>query len=537
MIKNTVLIVEDVNIVARDIQSKLKRSGYAIAATVASGEEAIKKAAETQPNLVLMDIQLRGKMNGIEAARQIYTQFDVPVVYLTANADESTLEQAKVTGPFGYIIKPFSIAELRSTIEIALYKHQMERKLRKAQEDLESRVQERTAALSRTNEDLKKQISDRRYAEEELRKSEKRLRQIINLVPHHIFVKNRNGNFLIANQAVADAYGTTIERLIGQNHAEIHKNAREVAEMIKDDLEVIESGEQKLIPERDFTDKDGNRRILQVTKIPYSESDSNDPAVLGIAIDITDRKLAEAQLIDASKLAAIGELAASVAHEILNPINGLLNCAEMLIPEFEEGSDNWEFAELIKSEGERIVKTVRNLLNFSRQQEEEYRMNRLCDIVSRSLALVGKQIQKYRIQLRIDVPEDLPAFQCRAGQIQQVIMNLLLNSCDALNERFPVGAPDKILSVSATQLYHEGKPHLQLIVEDHGCGIAPENLSRLFNPFFTTKPLGQGTGLGLSTSYRLIKNHGGLITIESKLGKFTRFYVNLPLKKQAVPQM
>ena len=115
MTTKSILIVEDVNIVARDIQSKLKRSGYAIAATVPYGEDAIKKTVETKPDLVLMDIMLKGKMNGIEAAREIYTKFDVPVVYLTANTDENTLEQAKVTGPFGYIIKPFSITELRST--------------------------------------------------------------------------------------------------------------------------------------------------------------------------------------------------------------------------------------------------------------------------------------------------------------------------------------------------------------------------------------------------------------------------------------
>ena len=134
MMKNTVLVVEDENIIAKDIENKLKRSGYVVVATVSSGEEAIKKTAEACPDLVLMDIMLAGDIDGIQAAEQIHTQFDIPVIYLTAYADENTLQRAKVTEPFGYLLKPFSVKEMRSTIETALYKNQMERKLKESEE-------------------------------------------------------------------------------------------------------------------------------------------------------------------------------------------------------------------------------------------------------------------------------------------------------------------------------------------------------------------------------------------------------------------
>ncbi|HIE29084.1 TPA: response regulator [Candidatus Poribacteria bacterium] len=123
------MVVEDEIIVADDIKSSLISLGYAVCAVVSSGEEAIKKAEEENPSLVLMDIVLEGEMDGIEAAEQISKRFNIPVVYLTAHADEETLGRAKITEPFGYIIKPFDERELHTTIEMALYKHKAEEKI------------------------------------------------------------------------------------------------------------------------------------------------------------------------------------------------------------------------------------------------------------------------------------------------------------------------------------------------------------------------------------------------------------------------
>jgi PAS domain S-box-containing protein len=130
MEKARIQIVEDEKIVAMDIQERLESFNYTISGTASSGEEAIKKAADTNPNLVLMDIMLKGEIDGIKAAQHIRAFFDIPVVFLTAYADESTLQRAKITEPFGYLLKPFDDNELHATIEMALYKHVMERKLR-----------------------------------------------------------------------------------------------------------------------------------------------------------------------------------------------------------------------------------------------------------------------------------------------------------------------------------------------------------------------------------------------------------------------
>jgi light-regulated signal transduction histidine kinase (bacteriophytochrome) len=137
MPKIQVLVVEDEGITAMDIQSKVKKMGYSVAAIADSGEEAIKKAEETHPDLVLMDIKLKGAIDGIEAAGQIRERFDIPVVYLTAFADEKTLQRAKITEPYGYILKPLKDRELNSNIAIALHKHEMERESKEYMKELE----------------------------------------------------------------------------------------------------------------------------------------------------------------------------------------------------------------------------------------------------------------------------------------------------------------------------------------------------------------------------------------------------------------
>ena len=141
MSKPNILIVEDESIVAKDIQNSLKKLGYSVMGTTASGEEAIKLVEESQPDVVLMDIMLKGAMSGIDAAAKIKDMFDIPVIFLTAYADENTLNKAKVTQPHGYIIKPFKEVDLHTAIEVAMYKHGKEKEIKKERDMLYSLVE------------------------------------------------------------------------------------------------------------------------------------------------------------------------------------------------------------------------------------------------------------------------------------------------------------------------------------------------------------------------------------------------------------
>ncbi len=248
-----------------------------------------------------------------------------------------------------------------------------------------------------------------------------------------------------------------------------------------------------------------------------------------------ERRYAEAQVIQASKLASVGELAGGVAHEINNPINGIINCADILRGYVQTDTKERQFVELIRSEAERVAIIVRNLLTFSRQERDEHSQARLMDIVDVVLSLSRKNIAKAHIELHVDVSEDLPKVRCRSERIQQVLMNLIINAIHALDERYPLADPKKKLFIRGAVAIVERRRYLRLTVEDWGTGIDPTYIDRLFDPFFTTKGRDKGTGLGLSVSDGIVKEHGGSMSVESELGRFTRFNVDLPLDLDTKP--
>ncbi|MFT5377228.1 MAG: signal transduction histidine kinase [Candidatus Latescibacterota bacterium] len=173
----SILIVEDESIVGLDIQKRLLRMGHSVSAVVASGEAAIESVHKDPPDLALMDIHIQGEMDGVETAAHIRSQMDIPIVFLTAYSDENTLQRAKATEPYAYVLKPFKDRELSTTIEIALYRHSIEKKLQQAHDHLELRVQERTAELASVNEELKGEIEERKRADEANTLLEEQLRQ------------------------------------------------------------------------------------------------------------------------------------------------------------------------------------------------------------------------------------------------------------------------------------------------------------------------------------------------------------------------
>ncbi len=276
-----------------------------------------------------------------------------------------------------------------------------------------------------------------------------------------------------------------------------------------------------------------------VYREPLPEGDGKPPflpqehelihAIAAALKETMERREAESKVIQASKLASIGELAAGVGHEINNPLNGILNCADILIQALKDRPKDRQFAELIRSESERIARIVQNLLTFSRQDKESHSPARLKDIVEAVLSLSRKKISKSFVHLRVDVDENLPKVKCRSEQMQQVLMNLLINALHALDEKYPGPHPNKVLEIIARLADMDGRPALRLTVSDNGCGIAPAHMERLFDPFFTTKSRDIGTGLGLSVSDGIVKDHGGRITVESEQGEYARFHVDLPL--------
>ncbi|NIO28648.1 MAG: HAMP domain-containing protein [Candidatus Latescibacteria bacterium] len=227
----------------------------------------------------------------------------------------------------------------------------------------------------------------------------------------------------------------------------------------------------------------------------------------------------EEQLISSSKMAAVGNLTAGIAHELNNPLNNISLTTEALIDEFDKWSreKKLEMLNVIFSQVERAGATVANLLDFTRRDEISFEELSINEIMNRTLRLVGNEISLSNVQLELELGKNLPRVKGNADNLQQVFLNLLLNAIQAM----PDGGKLRVKS------YVEDNS-LKLDVSDTGIGITRENLDKVFDPFFTTKEVGKGTGLGLSVSYGIIKKHRGVIAVESEVGKGTTFSITLP---------
>ncbi len=278
----------------------------------------------------------------------------------------------------------------------------------------------------------------------------------------------------------------------------------------------------------------------------------------------------KSELFQSQKLESIGTLASGVAHEINNPIMGIMNYAQLIQDGMNTESPLCKYANEIIVETERVATIVKHLLRFARQDKQFHNSARIIDIVNGTLSLVSAVMRHDQITLSADVPEDLPEIRCRNQQIQQVLMNLLTNARDALNEKYEGHDEDKIMHISAQLISDIGHRmadggtadvgdgiadigtmqerkqkqvnlaapspisniryrYVRITVEDHGVGIPPEVREHMFDPFFTTKPRDKDAGLGLSISHGIVKDHGGELSVESKPGQWTRFYVDLPV--------
>ena len=246
--------------------------------------------------------------------------------------------------------------------------------------------------------------------------------------------------------------------------------------------------------------------------------------------DITDKKELYSENVRAAQLASLGELAAGVAHEINNPVNAIVNFAQLLEEEVEEKDYSAELLSLIVKEGQRIASIIQNLLNFARKEREEFSPKDLKRIMEESLNLSQVQMEKEGIWIENEIPDDLPQVMVRGQEIQQVFINILSNARYALNQKFPEQHLEKVVFIKGELL--PGGEMVRIEFYDKGIGIPQTEISKICYPFYSQKPKGKGTGLGLSISYKIIQDHQGKIFFDSKEGEYTKVYVELPVCKQ-----
>jgi len=231
---------------------------------------------------------------------------------------------------------------------------------------------------------------------------------------------------------------------------------------------------------------------------------------------------AQEQLIDAEKLASLGRLSAGVAHELNNPLTGIITFAHLLRERMPEGmTQERDDIDVIIEQAEKCSNIIKGLLGFARKGTSEKMELNINDLIESSISMVRNQSKFYNVKIGLDLSAGLPPVYVDSNQLQQVILNIFTNAADAMNDK---GA----IQISTRTIKVDGKDYVETEFADTGPGILPEHLRRIFEPFFTTKPVGKGTGLGLPVSYGIIKRHGGDIIVRSKVGKGTSFLVRLP---------
>lgn len=366
--------------------------------------------------------------------------------------------------------------------------------------------------------------TDNLAADQKLNMLTARWQKIFVAIQDPVLVVANDSTILDANPATFAAARKKREEVIGGSVCDIlhggHANAHPCP------LEQCIGHQRTQITE---TELHGLHGMYMLTVSPLLEENGEINATLLVARNLTQEEVIRAEAIRTAQLAALGELASGVAHEINNPINGIINYAQIILddPADSETADNLRN---ILSEGKRIAAIVTNLLDFARCREDAFKISHIEKIVSSSMQLVSHLLKKDGINCEVTVKRSLPSMKCNDQQLQQVILNLISNARYALNARHPLPCPEKKIEILADRTQADGTDYITLDVVDYGIGIPSDIRNRLFDPFFSTKPKGEGTGLGLSISHGLIRDHGGKITVQSKPGKWTRFTLYLPVQ-------
>ncbi|MCP4688276.1 MAG: PAS domain-containing protein, partial [Desulfobacterales bacterium] len=363
-------------------------------------------------------------------------------------------------------------------------------------------------------------ITERRRAEEALRIERDKLKGVLDGVGEGMYIVNREYTVEFQNEIFENLFPGGVG---DKCHVAYMGSAAPCATCNL--CEAISSGE---IQRLEVTFVDG--KDFDITFSPFTELDGEVKAIV-LARDISEKKILQAEAARAWQLASLGELAAGVAHEINNPVNGIISYAEVLKDECEDKGEEDVIPARIIKEGMRVAAIVRNLLSFAREHSASPAPVHPRAILSDALGLVESRLKLDGIKLDADIPAALPLIDARAHEIQQVFLNLISNARYALGRKFPARHKDKILEIKGEAVMIQGRQYIRITFRDAGPGIPGKILDKIINPFFSTKPPGQGTGLGLSISHGLIEAHGGKLRFESVEGEYTRVIVDLPVER------
>ncbi|BDG09525.1 substrate-binding domain-containing protein [Anaeromyxobacter paludicola] len=415
--------------------------------------------------------------------------------------------------------------------------------LRRALGSLEARNRELQATagdLQRARDELQRHAQERSsrlvHAEAKLAQSSRYLEKIVDAVADPVFVKDRQHRLVLVNDALSRLLGRDRADILGRTDYDFLPKAEVDVFWEKDEL-VFTTGEEN-VNEEQLTSADGETHVIVTKKTLYAD-ERGDIFIVGIIRDVTEARRLEERLRQSQKMETVGLLAGGVAHDFNNLLTPILGYAPLLLEAMPAEHPDREMVTAIQDAAGRAKDLTRRLLTFSRKQVIEPRVLDLRELVRGAERMLRRTIRE-SVQIEVALPDQLGKVRADPGQLEQVLLNLAINAQDAMPEggRLQIEArdvgPGDALA-GADQPPGEGAWVL-LRVSDTGAGMDPRTLEHVFEPFFTTKELGRGTGLGLSTVYGIVEQHGGSITVQSARGEGTVFRVHLPrVAEEPVP--
>ncbi len=386
-------------------------------------------------------------------------------------------------------------------------------------------------------------VTERKQVEAALRKSERNLSTTLKSIGDAVIATDIKGCVTRMNPiaekltgwSLSEAEGRPLIEVFNIINAETRKKIENPAEKVMREGVIV-----CLADHTGLISKNGTETPIADSGAPIRNDQGDIIGIVLVFRDISEKieaekqkKTLEAEAVRAGQLTALGELAAGVAHEINNPINSVINLAQILLNQCNSESSEHDIAGRIMKEGDRVADIVSNLLFFARgNREKEKNPVNLSEIISDTLVLTKAQIQKDQIELKFNIPLNLPKIIANPQQLQQVFLNLIINARYALNRKYPGTHKNKIFEILGEEATIDGCPYVRVIFQDRGTGIHANEIKKVINPFYSTKPIGMGTGLGLSISHGIISDHGGYLKIESAEGEFTRVIIDLPARRK-----
>lgn len=409
-------------------------------------------------------------------------------------------------------------------------------------------------------------ITERKHTENVLRINEERYRTLVQAIPDIVFKIDKNGLFTFINPCVSNLGYKPIE-LIGKHYSIIfdESNAKSITDVLNiqknlndgkdlnsdaisslgndlNDVQMTRNIEVYLVHKNRDENSDnqsgfvGLLTVFSETSIPdiyNSMVDKNSNSVagtVGIIRDISEKLRLQAENLRTGQLATLGELAASVAHEINSPLNSIIICAELMLSGAADSKIDNESLERIMIDSAHITKVVNGLLSFSRDSDTERAFFSIDQLLSETLILTTAQIKKEHISVVTDISSNMPEVYIHPQRLQHVFINLINNARYALNKKHKITGRNKLIKISGKKVEFNNSPHVIITFNDNGTGIPQDKINKIMNPFYTTKPRGEGTGLGLSICNKILKSEGGELEINSVEGEYTNMSIYLPVE-------